>query len=50
VKVQKDSGCAFAGPSCLACELPVCVFDLPLGKRQRLFAAHGLAYAEDAGV
>jgi hypothetical protein len=47
VKVAQDVGCAVGGPSCLACELPTCVFDLPRGERMRLFAAHGLPYVEN---
>jgi hypothetical protein len=30
-RVYEDRGCRFS-PRCLACTLPICVLDLPLGK------------------
>jgi hypothetical protein len=50
VKVAQDAGCAVGGPSCLACTLPSCVWDLTSRARARLFAKYGLPYVEDTST
>jgi hypothetical protein len=34
LRIPADKGCAIGGPSCLACELPVCVEEMSEAERR----------------
>lgn len=38
LEVQEDRGCRYGGPSCLACLLPRCWYDLSAGDRNKMLA------------